>query len=107
MARWDGMFPLFSVFGPEQEPVFKEAVAFVKSERESLGIDAPFDVVKMGMSPGDDPQEAAARIDAAAEGGATWWLELLMPEVYNLNPADPKAYVVLRNRVMQGPPAGV
>ena len=107
MARWDGMFPLFSVFGPEQEPVFKEAVAFVKSERESLGIDAPFDVVKMGMSPGDDPQEAAARIDAAAEGGATWWLELLMPEVYNLNPADPKAYEVLRNRVMQGPPAGV
>ena len=107
MACWDGMFPLFSVFGPEQEPVFKEAVAFVKIERERLGIDAPFDVVKMGMSPGDDPQEAAARIDAAAEGGATWWLELLMPEVYNLNPADPKAYEVLRNRVMQGPPAGV
>ena len=106
MANWDGMFPLFNIFGPEQEPVFKESLAFVKTERERLGIDSPFDVIKMGMSPGDDLQEATARIDAAAEGGATWWLELLMPEVYGLNPTDPQAYEVLRNRVLQGPPVG-
>jgi len=105
MARWDGMFPLFDVFGPDQEPVFAEAVAFVMEERERLGIDAPFDVIKMGMSPGDDPGEAIARINAAVKGGATWWLELLMPEVYGLNPTDPQAYTVLRDRVMQGPPS--
>jgi len=105
MARWDGMFPLFDVHGPEQEPVFAEAVAFVQAERERLGLNEPFDVIKMGMSPGDDPAEAAARINSATKAGATWWLELLMPEVYGLNPTDPQAYTVLRTRVMQGPPA--
>jgi len=106
MARWDGMFPLFEVFGPEQEPVFAEAVAFVLAERERLGLDGPFEVIKMGMSPGDDPVEAAARLEAATMGGATWWLELIMPEVYGFYPTDPKAFEVLRNRVMQGPPVG-
>ncbi len=105
MARWDGMFPLFDVYGPEQEPVFAEAVAFVQAERKRLGLEGPFDVIKMGMTPGDDATEAAARVNSAAEAGATWWLELLMPEVYGLNPTDPQAYAVLRNRVMQGPPA--
>ncbi len=105
MARWDGMFPLFNVFGPEQEPVFAEAVAFVKDERERLGLKEPFDVIKMGMSPGDDPADAAALVNSAAKAGATWWLELLMPEVYGLNPTDPQAYTALQTRVMQGPPA--
>ncbi len=105
MARWDGMFPLFNVYGPEQEPVFAEAVAFVLAERTRLGLEGPFDVIKMGMTPGDDAIEAAARVSTAAEAGATWWLELLMAEVYGLSPTDPQAYAVLRDRVMQGPPA--
>jgi len=104
MARWDGMFPLFNVFGPEQEPVYAEAVAFVKVERKRLGLDKPFDVIKMGMTPGDDPAQASAILDPAERVGATWWLELLMPEVYGFNPTDPGAYDVLRTRVMQGPP---
>ena len=106
MARWEGMFPLFEVFGPEQEAVFAEAVAFVKGERKRLGLDGPFEVIKMGMTPGDDPAEAAARINPAAKAGATWWLELLMPEVYGFYPTDPKAFEVLRTRVRQGPPTG-
>lgn len=105
MARWDGMFPLFKVFGREQEPVFAEAVAFVQAERERLGRHEPFDVVKMGMSPGDASAETAAIINPAIKAGATWWCELLMPEVYGFNPTDPQAYDVLRKRVMQGPPA--
>jgi alkanesulfonate monooxygenase SsuD/methylene tetrahydromethanopterin reductase-like flavin-dependent oxidoreductase (luciferase family) len=104
MARWDGMFPLFNVWGPEQEPVYAQAVAFVQAERARLGLKGPFDVIKMGMTPGDDLAGAAAIVDAAAKAGATWWLELLMPEVYGLSPADPQAYSVLRTRVMQGPP---
>ena len=104
MARWDGMFPLFSVWGPEQEPVYAEAVSFVKTERKRLGLNGHFDVIKMGMSPGDDPDEATTRINSAAKAGATWWLELLMPEVYDLSPTDPKAFTVLQTRVMQGPP---
>ena len=104
MARWDGMFPLFNVFGLEQASVFAEAVAFVQAEREKLGLNEPFDVIKMGMTPGDDPAEAAAIVNPAAKAGATWWLELLMPEVYGLNPTDPQAYTVLQTRVKQGPP---
>jgi alkanesulfonate monooxygenase SsuD/methylene tetrahydromethanopterin reductase-like flavin-dependent oxidoreductase (luciferase family) len=104
MARWDGMFPLFEVYGPEQEPVFAEAVAFVQDERKQLGLNGPFDVIKMGMTPGENPAEASARVNAAAKAGATWWLELLMPEVYGFDPSDPNAFAILRNRVMQGPP---
>jgi hypothetical protein len=76
----------------------------VQAERARLGLDGPFDVLKMGMTPGDDPAGAAAIVGAAAKAGATWWLELLMPEVYERHPADPQAYAVLRTRVMQGPP---
>ncbi len=104
MARWDGMFPLFKVHGPEQEPVFAEAVAFVKAERECLGLGGPFDVIKVGITPDNDPVEASARLNSAAKAGATWWLELLMPEVYDLSPTDPQAYTALRNHVIQGPP---
>jgi alkanesulfonate monooxygenase SsuD/methylene tetrahydromethanopterin reductase-like flavin-dependent oxidoreductase (luciferase family) len=104
MARWDGMFPLFNVWGPDQEPVFAEAVAYVQDEREKHGLKGPFDVIKMGMSPGDDPEEAAARINPAIKAGATWWLELLMPEVYDFHPTDSDALNVLRERVLQGPP---
>ena len=100
MARWDGMFPLFEVFGPEQEPVFAEAVAFVQDQRKRLGLKGPFDVIKMGMSPGENREEAFARINAAAKAGATYWLELLMPEVYGLHPTDPAVFDVLRNRVL-------
>jgi alkanesulfonate monooxygenase SsuD/methylene tetrahydromethanopterin reductase-like flavin-dependent oxidoreductase (luciferase family) len=106
MARWDGMFPLFNVYGPEQDPILAEAVAYVKAERERLNIKGPFEVIKMGMTPGDDPEEAAIRVNAAAKAGATWWLELIMPEVYGFYPTDPKAFSALRERVMQGPPAG-
>jgi alkanesulfonate monooxygenase SsuD/methylene tetrahydromethanopterin reductase-like flavin-dependent oxidoreductase (luciferase family) len=105
MARWDGMFPLFDVYGPERETAFAEAVAFVQAERERLSLHTPFDVIKMGWLPGNDPAEAAAHLHAAAKACATWWLELMMPEVYGLSPTDPQAYPVLRNRVMQGPPA--
>jgi len=105
MARWDGMFPLFDLHGPEQEPVFAESVAFVQAERERLGLNEPFDVIKMGMIPDNDPAEAAARLNSAAKAGATWWLELLMPEVYGFSPTDPQAYTVLRSHVIQGPPA--
>ena len=106
MARWDGMFPLYEVFGPDQSPVFSEALAFVQAERERLGLaDQPFNVIKMGLTPGENPGEAANILNAAAEMGATWWLELLMPEPYGLNPSDPGALAALRERVVQGPPS--
>ncbi|MCC7450336.1 MAG: TIGR03619 family F420-dependent LLM class oxidoreductase [Anaerolineae bacterium] len=104
MARWDGMFPLFQVYGPEQTPLFKEAVAFVQEQRRAVGLTGPFDVVNVGVTPGDDPVEAAYRVSAAAAAGMTWWLELLMPELYGFGAAQVEASDVLRNRVRQGPP---
>jgi hypothetical protein len=71
MARWDGMFPLFNVYGADQEPFFAESVAFVQAERKRLGLDGPFDVIKMGMTPGDDEEETAAILNPAVKAGAT------------------------------------
>lgn len=104
MARWDGMFPLFNVFGPEQEPLYAKAVTFVQAERAQLGMDGPFDVIKMGMTPGDDLGAAAAILTPAVQAGATWWLELLMPEVYGFSPSEPQVLSILRRRVLHGPP---
>lgn len=104
MARWDGMFPLFEVHGPEKIPLLKEAVEFVKAERQAAGIEGPFAVANVGVTPGDDPDEAAIRVQAAAEVGMTWWLEMLMPEIYGFAPGQPEAFESLRERVLQGPP---
>lgn len=105
MARWDGMFPLFEVVGPDQLPLLKEAVAFVQKQRAAAGLGGPFDVIKLGVTPGDVPAEAAWLVEGAREAGATWWLEVLMPEVYAFAAGDAAALPVLRERVRQGPPS--
>ncbi|MBN1679837.1 MAG: TIGR03619 family F420-dependent LLM class oxidoreductase [Anaerolineae bacterium] len=112
MARWDGMFPLFEAVGSTEERLFAEAVQFVQAERANLGRTGAFDVVKVGVTPGPDTpenaQEAVNRVRPAVAAGATWWLELLMPEVYGFAPDDPAddpaAFEALRARVLQGPP---
>ena len=104
MARWDGMFPLFQVYGPEQDALLKEAVTLVKRERQAAGIDAPMEVIKIGVTPGNDREEASLRVRGAVEAGATWWLEVLLPEIYAVAPDDETAFAVMRERVLQGPP---
>jgi hypothetical protein len=104
MARWDGMFPLFQTHGPEQVSLLHEAVAFVQEQRRAAGLTGPFDVANVGVSPGDDPAEAAQRVGAAAEAGMTWWLEILMPEIYGFGPGQPGAFEAMQARVLQGPP---
>lgn len=102
MARWDGMFPLFNVYGPDRIPLFKESVDYVQSLRSEAS--KPFDIIRMGITPGVDDGEAKAIIQSAKDMGATWWLELLMPEVYGFEPEKNEAFEVLRERVLQGPP---
>ena len=68
MARWDGMFPLFQVVGPEQVPLLQEAVRFVHAERQKAGIDTPLDVIKVGVTMGDDVGEAASTRTTGAGG---------------------------------------
>jgi alkanesulfonate monooxygenase SsuD/methylene tetrahydromethanopterin reductase-like flavin-dependent oxidoreductase (luciferase family) len=104
MARWDGMFPLFDVYGPERDLLFAESVAFVKAEREAAGIDGPFDVIMVGDTPGDNPDQAAAWVRPAVDAGATWWLEILYPQVFGFDSGTDAAFAAMRGRVLQGPP---
>lgn len=105
MAHWDGMFPLFEAYGDDQIPLLKESLAFVQAEREAAGSHAPFDVVNLGVTPGDDMTEASRRVKAAVNVGATWWFELLMPDIYSFALDDPAAFDAMRQRVLQGPPS--
>jgi hypothetical protein len=34
----------------------------------------------------------------------TWWVEMLMPEVYGFASFDETSFDILRERVLQGPP---
>lgn len=104
MARWDGMFPLVQAEGPEEMTLLREAINFVQAERARIGKTGPFDVVTVGVTPGDDAEEAASRVDATADCGVTWWLELLMPEVYGFVAGQAAGFEALRARVLQGPP---
>ena len=102
MARWDGMFPLFNVYGPDRIPLFKESVDYVQSLRSEAS--KPFDIIRMGVTSGESDAEAKFTIQSAKDMGSTWWLELLMPEIYGFDPEQPEAFTALRERVSQGPP---
>ena len=102
MARWDGMFPLFNVFGPDRIPLFKESVEYVQSLRSEGS--KSFDIINMGVTSGESDAEAKFTIQTAKDMGSTWWLELLMPEIYGFEPEKYEAFEVLRERVLQGPP---
>jgi alkanesulfonate monooxygenase SsuD/methylene tetrahydromethanopterin reductase-like flavin-dependent oxidoreductase (luciferase family) len=102
-ARWDGMFPLFA-FGltPEEErQQFAAAVAYVRQQRSD---ESPLDVVRMGVTPGDDPARAAQIVQPYAEAGATWWLEMLACYRYDRPRDEPWMLEAMRERVRQGPP---
>jgi hypothetical protein len=103
MARWDGMFPLFNVYDDtERIPLFKESVEYVQSLRSDTS--KPFDIIRMGATPGESDEETKLVIQSAKDVGSTWWLELLMPEIYGFDPEQSEAFTVLRERVLLGPP---
>lgn len=102
-ARWDGIFPLYSHWDNSPERL-AEVVAYTRARRES---DSPFDVIAMGVTPGENPAEGQATAAAYAAAGATWWLEVIAP--YRFGQEDlsqlPWPVEALRERVRQGPPA--
>jgi alkanesulfonate monooxygenase SsuD/methylene tetrahydromethanopterin reductase-like flavin-dependent oxidoreductase (luciferase family) len=73
VARWDGWLPNIAAnggAGPARPEVLAEGVAWLRTERERLGLSmAGFDVVVEGSA--DD----LALVPAYQEAGATWWLE--------------------------------
>ncbi len=96
-ARWDGLV----VQGPGTDdpastnpPSLAEITAWIRSERAARGLDGPYDVVVSGTTSPEDPDRATATLRAAADAGATWWVE-----------ADWAAVSVdaLRARIVAGP----
>lgn len=104
MARQDGMFPIIPSEGAERLEQFQDAVNFVQEERQNVGLTGSFDIVCMGITPGDDATVAKERVKAFAEQGATWWLELVMPEFFGFDAGADGALEAIRERIMQGPP---
>jgi alkanesulfonate monooxygenase SsuD/methylene tetrahydromethanopterin reductase-like flavin-dependent oxidoreductase (luciferase family) len=93
-ARWDGSFPL-NAGGPFTPPpaVLGEIREYILQHRTSP---APFDLVIMGSTPGDDPKTARKKLATYANTGLTWWLETLFRW---RNSAE-----AMRQRIRQGPP---
>jgi alkanesulfonate monooxygenase SsuD/methylene tetrahydromethanopterin reductase-like flavin-dependent oxidoreductase (luciferase family) len=93
-ARWDGAFPL-NAGGPFTPPpaVLGEICEYIFQHRTSP---APFDLVIMGSTPGDDPKTARKKLATYANTKLTWWLETLFRW---RNSAE-----AMRQRIRQGPP---
>jgi len=93
-ARWDGAFPL-NAGGPFTPPpvVLCEIREYVLQHRTSP---APFDLVIMGSTPGNDPKTARKKLAKYANTGLTWWLETLFRW---RNSAE-----AMLQRIRQGPP---
>ena len=90
-AQWDGVIPLKQ--GGLQPTDISEITAFVQEHRST---EAPFDIVKIGSTPGNNPAKAQKIVAPFAAAGATWWLESLFTERNSLEE--------MRQRIRQGPP---
>ncbi|NND83766.1 MAG: LLM class flavin-dependent oxidoreductase [Acidimicrobiia bacterium] len=101
-ARWDGVMPLFRASEDTSEvELLTACVDYVRSQRTS---DAPFDVVQIGSTPGDDPTRAAEVVGSFEAAGATWWREPIAPFRNGEGFEEPWDTPRLRQRVLEGPP---
>ncbi|MGH3090215.1 MAG: LLM class flavin-dependent oxidoreductase [Rubrobacteraceae bacterium] len=93
VLRYDGMLTAVTYRSPgEVAPEDIRAIKeYVEENREG---DAPFDIIREGETPGEDPERAVDIVRPYAEAGATWWIE----SPWTL-PND-----TLRERIRQGPP---
>ena len=110
VARYDGWIPNYAPPGAdaidplEQQRTYTpeiaaEAIAWIRAERERLGLaDRPFDVVQEGTTGGVDRVADAAVVRPWAEAGVTWWLE----SDWNV-PAE-RVAEYSRERLRAGPP---
>ena len=104
-ARWDGVFPILRDAGIDNIPSpqqIREIIAFVGEHRQAQ---TPFDVVVAGVTPGDDPRQAADTVARYAEAGVTWWQEA----IHGMRPdlakrAEASSWIdAMRWRIQQGP----
>jgi len=110
VVRYDGWIPNYDpsaadgVDPIEQQRTYTpeiaaEAIAWIRAERERLGLgDRPFDVTQEGTTSGTDPEADAAVVRPWAEAGVTWWLEA------DWNVPAERVAEYARARVEAGPP---
>lgn len=91
-ARWDGAFPL-KTGGAMKRKDLEDIRAFVQQHRT---LTTPFDMVMMGYTPGQNPDQARKKIAPYQAGGLTWWLESLFRSRDSIS--------AMRQRIRQGPP---
>lgn len=109
-ARWDGIMPhvmpanldetqditgldMRVLMSPSPEHI-RETVEFVSGMRET---DEPFDVLSSGITQGLSPVDAADKLRAHKEAGATWWCEWL-------DCGKPGTLEQVRAHIQAGPP---
>jgi alkanesulfonate monooxygenase SsuD/methylene tetrahydromethanopterin reductase-like flavin-dependent oxidoreductase (luciferase family) len=101
-ARWDGVWPLRR--NPDGTTLnlvpddIRGILDVIAEERAAAGrpVTDPFDILVHGVTPADDPAQAAAITGPYAEAGATWWTERINPSRGSLEQ--------MRERVRRGPP---
>jgi len=91
-ARWDGTFPLGNPFTPTPNTV-RDIRAYIDQHRQNP---APYDIVIMGGTLGNNPVAARRRVATYQDTGVTWWLESLFRWRNSIED--------MRRRVRQGPP---
>jgi alkanesulfonate monooxygenase SsuD/methylene tetrahydromethanopterin reductase-like flavin-dependent oxidoreductase (luciferase family) len=100
VLRYDGLLPM--AYDAEGKPVqaspddIRAMKAYVEAHRTET---TPFEIVVEGVTPGDQPDAAAAQVRPWADAGATWWIEALWQAG-----DQPDAAAFLRERIRQGPP---
>ena len=97
-ARWDGVIPL-QHGGALKPGDMANMMRFIKEQRvEKQEEERPFDVVKIGTTPGDDAVKGGKLVAPFAKVGVTWWLESL----YGAR----NSFEGMLERIRQGPPRG-
>jgi alkanesulfonate monooxygenase SsuD/methylene tetrahydromethanopterin reductase-like flavin-dependent oxidoreductase (luciferase family) len=99
--RFDGILPAImdektkSVrMSPAEPEEIKQIKLWIDSNQK---INAPFDIVVEGTTPGNDPEKARETILSYLNAGATWWIETLW-ETDDLD--------LVTKRIRNGPPFG-
>jgi probable F420-dependent oxidoreductase len=101
-AKWDGAFPLFSVWENEEELAqLDEMVRYTRMYRKP---EQPMDIIVMGVTHDPESKEEIKLVEQRADLGATWWLEAITPYRFDLEYEDEWPVEAIRERVLKGPP---
>jgi len=97
--RWDGMILQAPAGAAASDPaLITQVAAWIREHRDPADAGRPFQLIVDGVTPADNPAAAAATAQAAADAGATRWIEADWSDE-----GKPR----LSGRIAAGPPRGV